>query len=222
MSDSLLDMNIPSVYFLYTSKTKGGYMRKIMFLLLMVSIAAVTSFAGDKTLPKPEALSEETVFLTEKLSVNYDTLVIRDFTADNAEYSSVNDEEKAGIKKMMPMLVNNIADSLTAELKSKGIFKKIARNNSTGGRIIVLEGQFSEFNAGSRALKMFVGFGAGKAYLKFKGRFVDAATGKELALFEDRETGYLGSMSALSYAELFPHQAKSIGENLAKFLIRLY
>lgn len=197
-------------------------MKKILLSILMVACCTTFAAAGDKTLPKPEALSEETIFLTEKISANYDTLVIKDFTAEGAEYSNVNDEERAGITKMMPMLMNNIADTLTAELKSKGIFKKIVRNKKSNGKSIVLEASFSEFNAGSRALKMFVGFGAGKAYLKFKGRFIDGATGKELALFEDRETGYLGSMSALSYEELFPHQAKGIGENLAKFLISLY
>lgn len=197
-------------------------MKKMLLSIMMVICCTGYAGAGEATLPKPEALSEETIFLTEKISANYDTLVIKDFSAEGAEYSRVNDEEKAGIVKMMPMLMNNIADTLTAELKSKGIFKKITRNKDYDGKAIVLEGTFSEFNAGSRALKMFVGFGAGKAYLKFKGRFVDGTTGKELALFEDRETGYLGSMSALSYEELFPHQAKSIGENLAKFLIKLY
>lgn len=197
-------------------------MKRIVFSILMVLSCAVCALAGDKTLPKPDALSEETIYLTEKISANYDTLVIKDFTAEGAEYSRVNDEEKAGITKMMPLLMNNIADTLTAELKAKGTFKKIVRNGEPGPRSIVLEAQFSEFNAGSRALKMFVGFGAGKAYLKFKGRFVDGVSGKELAVFEDRETGYLGSMSALSYEELFPHQAKGIGENLAKFLITLY
>ena len=197
-------------------------MKRVIFGIIMLVCCASLASAGDKTLPKPDALSEETIFLTEKLSGQYDTLVIKDFSAEGAEYSRVNDEEKAGIAKMMPMLMNIIADTLTAELKAKGVFKKIARNNVSGGKVVVLEASFSEFNAGSRALKMFVGFGAGKAYLKFKGRFIDGATGKELALFEDRETGYLGSMSALSYEELFPHQAKGIGENLAKFLTALY
>jgi hypothetical protein len=198
------------------------HMKRVILSILMVLSFATFATSGEKTLPKPDALSEETILLAEKISANYDTLLIKDFSADGAEYSRVNDEEKAGIIKMMPMLMNNIADTLTAELKSKGVFKKIVRNGDPGPKSIVLEGNFSEFNAGSRALKIFVGFGAGKAYLKFKGRFVDGTTGKELALFEDRETGYLGSMSALSYEELFPHQAKGIGENLAKFLISLY
>ncbi len=197
-------------------------MKRIVLAIMLVFCCAAFALAGDKTLPKPEALSEETIFITEKLSTGYDTLIIKDFSAEGAEYSRVDDEEKAGITKMMPMLMNNIADTLTAELKSKAVFKKITRNGEPGSGTIILEGRFSEFNAGSRALKFFVGFGAGKAYLKFKGRFIDGATGRELATFEDRETGYLGSMSALSYQELFPHQAKSIGENLAKFLTALY
>jgi hypothetical protein len=197
-------------------------MKKVVLSIMMVICCTSFAAAADKTLPKPDALSEETIFLTERISANYTTLVIKDFTAEGAEYSNVNDDEKAGIAKMMPLLMNTIADSMIAELKAQGVFKKISRDKDSGGKTIVLEGNFSEFNAGSRALKMFVGFGAGKAYLKFKGRLVDGATGKELALFEDRETGYLGSMSALSYDALFPLQAKSIGENLAKFLISLY
>ncbi len=195
-------------------------MKKALLALFLVFVSSGIALSAD-TLPKPEALSEETIFLTQKISVNYDTLVIKDFSAEGAEYSSVNDEEKAEIIKMMPMLMNNIADALIAELKAKGVFKEVARNSASGGKQIILEGKIGEFNAGSKALKFFVGFGAGKAYLKFKGRFVDAS-GKELATFEDRETGYLGSMSMMSYKELFPHQAKSIGENLAKFLIALY
>lgn len=195
-------------------------MKKALLALFLVFVSSGIALSAD-TLPKPEALSEETIFLTQKISDNYDTLVIKDFSAEGAEYSSVNDEEKAGIIKMMPLLMNNIADTLTSELKAKGLFKNIVRNSSPTGKQIILEAKFSEFNAGSKALKMFVGFGAGKAFLKFKGRFVDAS-GKELATFEDRETGYLGSMSTLSYDVLFPNQAKSIGENLAKFLIKLY
>ena len=197
-------------------------MKKMLLGLSVVMCCAAFTNAGDKTLPKPDELSEETIFLTEKLSANYDTLVIKDFSAEGAEYSNVNDEEKAGIVKMLPVLKSNIALTLEAELKEKAIFKTVVRNDVRKDRAVILEGQFSEFNAGSRALKLFVGFGAGKAYIKFKGRLLDAASGKELALFEDRETGYRGSMTLEGYQDLFPHQAKGIGENLAKFLIKLY
>jgi hypothetical protein len=197
-------------------------MKKILLTIMMLVCCTTFASAGDKTLPRPEALSEETIYLTEKISANYDTLVINDFSADTAEYSNVNDEEKASIIKMLPVLKSNIALTLEADLKEKKVFKTITRNEGQKDRTVILEGQFSEFNAGSRALKLFVGFGAGKVYIKFKGRLLDAQSGKELAIFEDRETGYRGSMTLEGYQDLFPHQAKGIGENLAKFLIQLY
>jgi curli biogenesis system outer membrane secretion channel CsgG len=190
-------------------------------LIIALTITPTLLVAAD-TLPKPEAISEETIYLTEKISKNYDTIVIKEFSVEGAGYSSVNDEEKVKIVTMTPLLLSNIALTLEGELKAKKLFKNIKKNGEVTGKAVILEGQISEFNAGSRALKFFVGFGAGKAYLKFKGRLVDAATGKELATFEDRETGYRGAVSLESYEDLFPHQAKSIGQNLAKFLEKLY
>lgn len=199
---------------------------KRMLMVLCATVTFTLTGAGMtlavETLPKPEALSEETIYLTEKLSKSYDTLVIKQFTADKAEYSRVDDEERGVIEKMKPNLVRTISDTLEAELKAKNIFKKIIKDGNPTGKAVILEGEITEFNAGSKALKFFVGFGAGKAYLKSKGRLLDAATGKELVVFEDRETGYLGSMSLMSYDDLFPHQAKGMGENLAKFLEKLY
>ena len=193
----------------------------LLSLLLSLTVTPACLLAAD-TLPRPEALSEETIYLTEKISKNYDTIVIKEFAVEGAEYSSVNDEEKAKITTMTPLLLSNITLTLEGELKAKKLFKNISKNGKATGKAVILEGQISEFNAGSRALKFFVGFGAGKAYLKFKGRLLDAATGKELAAFEDRETGYRGAVSMESYEDLFPHQAKSIGQNLAKFLEKLY
>jgi len=197
-------------------------MKKLLVAILMLVICASYASAGDPPLPKPEALSEETIYLTQKLSTNYDTLLIKEFSTDGVELSNANDEEKAKIQQMIPLLKSNITLTLEGELKSKKIFNTIEKNGTATGKVVILEGGFSEFNAGSRALKFFVGFGAGKAYIKFKGRLVDGTSGKELASFEDRETGYRGSMSLESYEDLFPHQAKSIGENLSRFLEKLY
>lgn len=198
---------------------------KQFFSILLLFLALVTTPAcllATDTLPRPEALSEETIYLTEKLSKNYDTIILKKFTAEKAQYERVDSDERTTIDKMTPSLLNTITDTLEAELKAKNIFKNIVRGGESKGKAVILEGELTEFNAGSRALKMFVGFGAGKAYLKAKGRLLDAQTGKELAVFEDRETGYLGSMSALSFEVLFPNQARSMGENLAKFFEKLY
>lgn len=198
-------------------------MQRLFTLISLIIALAVTPVClqATQTLPRPEALSEETIYLTEKLSKNYDTIVIREFSTEGAAYERVNDEERTKIDAMTPMLLSNIALSLEGDLKMKKLFKNVDRSGTPKGKAVILEGKITEFNAGSRALKFFVGFGAGMAYLKFKGRLVDAETGKELATFEDRETGYRGAVSMESFEDLFPHQAKGIGQNLAKFLEKL-
>lgn len=126
------------------------------------------------------------------------------------------------IEAMKPLLVKMISESLAMQLKTKKLFTNVVINGEPTGNAVVFEGAITEFNAGSRALKFFVGFGAGKAYLLVKGRLLDARTGRELATFVDRETGYRGAVGMESYEDLFPHQAKSLGENISQFIEKLY
>ncbi|AJE03019.1 DUF4410 domain-containing protein [Geobacter pickeringii] len=199
---------------------------KRLLLAIALSIATFTAttslvHADEAPLPKPDILSEETIFTPQRLAT-YDTIVIRDLKTDGAEYANLDDEEKAKLEAMKPMLVRTVSDSLEMELKMRKLFKSITRNEEPKGKALILEGAFTEFNAGNRAVRFWVGFGAGKTYLKVKGRLIDGQTGKELAVFEDRETGYRGSMTLENFADLFPHQAKSLGENLANFIQKLY
>ena len=198
-------------------------MKRVSLSLLcaLLLATATLAFADEKPLPKPDVLTEETVYTAQRLST-YDTIIIRDVKTDGAEYSRVDDEEKARIEAMKPLLIRTISESLDMELKARKLFKNVLKNEESKGKAVIFEGAITEFNAGSRALKFFVGFGAGKAYLTVKGRLIDAETGKELAIFEDRETGFKGAMSMESYQDLFPHQAKSLGENVANFLGKLY
>lgn len=198
-------------------------MKKIVVLAMFtfLLLPVFSAFADEKPLPKPEALSEEEIMTSKRLST-YDTIIINDFKTDGAEYTNVNDEEKPKVEALKPLLVKTVSESLDMELKVRKLFKTILRNAEPKGNAVVLEGAFTEFNAGNRAARFWVGFGAGKTYLKIKGRLIDAATGKELAVFEDRETGYKGVATMEDFEGLFPHQAKSIGENLANFIQKLY
>jgi hypothetical protein len=107
-------------------------------------------------------------------------------------------------------------------MKKRKLFKNVVLNGDAKDKAVVLEGNFTEFNGGNRALRFWVGFGAGKTYLKVKGRLVDAVSGKELASFEDQETGYKGVASMESFEDLFPHQAKSLGEHIGEYMEKLY
>jgi hypothetical protein len=197
-------------------------MKKMMVVttLVLAAFISVPAFAGDP-LSKPDVLSEETIMTDSKLS-GYDTIVIKDFKMDDVKYSNGDSEEKPKVVAMKPMLVNTVSDSLTAECKLRKLFKTVERNVVPKGKAVVLEGEFTEINGGSRALRFWVGFGAGKTYLKVRGHLVDAETGKELATFEERETGYMGAVSMAHFEDLFPNQARSIGANVAEFIQKLY
>ncbi|HEX5773658.1 MAG TPA: DUF4410 domain-containing protein [Geomobilimonas sp.] len=197
--------------------------RQIMglFVGIVFLVAAVPVLAEEQPLPKPDVLTEEEVFTSQKLS-GYDTIVLRDLKLDGAELSNIDSEEMPKFEAMKPMLARTVTDSLEMELKLRKLFKTIQKNGTPKGKAIILEGSFTEFNAGNRAARFWVGFGAGKTYLKVKGQLIDAETGKQLATFEDRETGYRGAVTMESFDDLFPHQAKSLGENIANFIQKLY
>lgn len=193
----------------------------LVMSLVLITAGAQIARSDESPLPKPDVLTEEAIFTSQKLSA-YDTLIIRDFATDGAEYSRVDEEEKVKIEAMKPLLVKTISESLAMQLKAKKLFRNIVINGEPTGNAVIFEGAITEFNAGSRALKFFVGFGAGKAYLLVKGRLLDAQSGRELATFVDRETGYRGAVGMESYEDLFPHQAKSLGENISQFIEKLY
>lgn len=198
-------------------------MKKILVFVQVIFIFTLASlvFANEKPLPKPGILNEETISTSERLSA-YDTIVIRDFSTEGAVYDRIDDEEKPKLEALTPLIVKNLSLSIEAEMKKRKLFKNVVMNGDAKGNAVILEGNLTEFNGGSRALRFWVGFGAGKTYIKAKGRLVDARTGRELASFDDQETGYKGVASMESFEDLFPHQAQSLGEHVGEFIEKLY
>ncbi len=198
-------------------------MKKILVFVQVIFIFTFASlvFANEKPLPKPGILNEETISTSERLSA-YDTIVIRDFSTEGAVYDRIDDEEKPKLEALTPLIVKNLSLSIEAEMKKRKLFKNVVMNGDAKGNAVILEGNLTEFNGGSRALRFWVGFGAGKTYIKAKGRLVDARTGRELASFDDQETGYKGVASMESFEDLFPHQAQSLGEHVGEFIEKLY
>jgi len=196
---------------------KVSALLQVLFLLVLASLV----FADEIPLPKPGILNEETISTSQRLST-YDTLVIRDFSTEGAVYDRIDDEERPKLDALRPLIVKNLSLSVEAEMIKRKLFKNVVVNGDATGNVVILEGNLTEFNGGSRALRFWVGFGAGKTYLKAKGRLVDARTGKELASFDDQETGYKGVASMESFEDLFPHQAQSLGEHVGEFIEKLY
>ena len=141
-------------------------MKKVLSLLQVLILFAVVSlgYADEKPIPKPGVLNEEAVMTSQRLST-YDTIVIKDFSTDGVVYDNIDDEEKPKVDAMKPLIVENLTLSIEMEMKKRKLFKNVILNGDAKGKTVIIEGVFVEFNGGSRALRFWVGFGAGKTYL---------------------------------------------------------
>ncbi|MDD2540008.1 MAG: DUF4410 domain-containing protein [Desulfuromonadaceae bacterium] len=197
-------------------------MKILIGSLFLVMSLSVYAFAGGEALSKPDVMEEENVAMTQGFSA-YDTIIINNLDMDHAEYSRVDDEEKAKIESMKPMLNTIFTSTVAAELKKRGLFKDIKINVKPKGKELIYNASVNEFNAGSRALTMFIGFGSGKVHVIMTGKFIDAKTGKELASFKDQEAGgFFGSQDLGGYEGKFPAFIGRIATQSTDFIEKLY
>jgi hypothetical protein len=200
-------------------------MKKIvgsLLLVILVICLTTVAYADGGALPKPDILGEETVSMTKGFS-SYETIIINNLDMEHAEYSRVDDEEKNKIVNMKPMMGNIFTSTVEMELKNKKLFKNIKINAKPVGNELIFNASVDEFNAGSRALTFFVGFGSGKVHIVMTGKFIDAATGKELASFKDQEAGgFLGSQDFGGFEGKFPAFVGRIATLSTEFIEKLY
>ena len=86
-----------------------------------------------------------------------------------------------------------------------------------GSQALRLEGVITRLGRGDRALRMWVGGGAGAARAQAELRFVDVASGQVVMATADRRIAKVGGSSTELVEESFDDMAR----DLAKFLIRL-
>lgn len=189
----------------------------VLFFLGIYLINAL-ALAADKPLSKPGVLGEETIYTSKPLS-NYKALVIRDFPLDQAVLKNMNDEELSRFQAIKPKLLELLSEEFVKRMQSKKLFDRVGRNGDTGPQTLILEGRFSKIDAGNRALKFWVGFGAGKSTLTMEGKLTDGATGEVLAVFEnDRHAPF----NMADMEKIFDEDTKNLAKDLVEFIEKLY
>lgn len=199
-------------------------MKRIICSLLLVISCTVLAYAGDKTLSKPGVVDEEEIFLTERLSTQYDTIIIKDFPTDDAELENINADEKKELAEYRPRIVKNFTESVLKYVKKKTGFKTVESNSATKRGAVILEGRFTKFNAGHGAAKVWLGVFApssAKTNLSMEGKLKDASTGKVLATFKNTRSGSEGGVIGFM-GKVFEIQSKDAGEEIAEFIGKLY
>ena len=82
-------------------------------------------------------------------------------------------------------------------LRESGLFTRIVNANETdytpgAEKTLMLEGEITRLAPGSRALRYFVGFGAGRSKTQAETRFVDAQSGQPVLVIADRRVAAYG------------------------------
>jgi len=196
-------------------------MMKVIYVLLFC-LSICTSALAAENLSKPGVMDEEQILTSESLS-KYDTVIVKDFTTNEAEYVNLDDEEKKIVEEIKPTIVRNLTESMVKNLKKEGKFAKVFANKSAGGNAIIVKGKIVRFNGGNGAAKFFLGFMApkgGKTNIAISGQLMDAKSQKVLATFNDvRSGGEGGSLGRIR--GVMPIQGTDEGEVIAEFITKL-
>jgi hypothetical protein len=194
---------------------------------LIVAPAVTAAPAADKPVKKIDdgLLDKIELYVATLPSPADQTVIVRPFTSGKAELGTGNKDgdktEQDESKQMQTEGPKFLGDALIAKLQEEGGFK--GGSYVTGdapaaadANTLIVEGEFTELDPGSRAKRYFVGFGAGKSVVAVKGTIKDGS-GKLLANFTQRRVGTMGVGGGDSIKKM-TGDCKNIGEDIAKFL----
>jgi hypothetical protein len=149
----------------------------------------------------------------------YRTILVQPFTVNAAD---VKDEDDRKLAAIMPGLLQS---ELVIRMRAAGTFERVVNLAETttptdGGTMLRLEGTLSRLSTGSRALRYFVGFGAGASKAQIETRFVDVATGKVVLATADRREAAFGIFGG-DGEEHLREALSDTARDLAKLVARL-
>lgn len=142
----------------------------------------------------------------------YSSVIIRDFSADEALISNVAPDTAEQFGRIREKMVAALADGLV--MKLRGSFPRISRSGEEGA---IVEGSFSAIDTGRRGLRMYIGF-SGTASATIQAKVVDGRSGKVLAVFEQVQSAPLGWGGS---ERVLLRITEELAESLAEFLKKL-
>jgi len=135
------------------------------------------------------------------------TIFIKTFSTDNVDLGTGKKKHKEKAREtaesMKEMAPSAFTAAFISHLKKEGQFLEVLKygegetgagesgEGQLGEGALLVEGEFTLLNPGSRGKRHWVGFGAGKSKICVKGHVVNAQQ-EELATFEDCRSGNLG------------------------------
>ncbi len=149
---------------------------------------------------------------------SYPVIAVAQFRIPESE---INDSEDRRLAAELPPYFQS---AIVRRLRASGLFERVVNLTESelapgGARTLRLEGAITKLSPGNRALRYFVGFGAGASRTQVETRFVDVQTGEVVLVTADRREaafGIFGGDSEEHLKESFDDMAR----DLSKFVAR--
>ena len=177
----------------------------------LAALASAGSFAQTPVQSIEDGALDQIKLYVEKLPSTTAAVVIHPFSATDADLTE-GDKTSEDVKTMQKEAPSLLAESFVTSLKKLGPFTEVSTGTSAPAAALVVEGKFIELEPGNRAARIWAGYGAGKSGVTAKGTVKSG--GKLIAEFQQRRIGTRGKTSL----DIMRDDAKSIGEDIAKFL----
>ncbi len=155
---------------------------------------------------------------------DYRVIAVERFTVAPED---IKDEDDKALAASMPIFLQS---ELVRRLRDSGLFGKVVNLSETPfqagpERALKLEGSITRLTGGSRALRFWVGFGAGRSKAQVETRFVDLQSGLVVMVTADRRVAAISEALSLDYGGdsegLLKQSFDNMARDLARFLARL-
>jgi hypothetical protein len=133
-------------------------------------------------------------------------------------------------RKLADAMAIFFQSELVRRLRASGLFDRVislAENPAPtqDDKVLKLEGMITQLSGGSRALRFWVGFGAGRSQAQAETRFTDASSKQVVLVTADRRVVVISEALSLDYGGdsegLLKQSFDNMARDLVKFLTRL-
>jgi hypothetical protein len=161
-------------------------------------------------------IDEIRIFKSFKIK-DYDRVVVLPFDTSATPLPDKDDNSYAAAKTVLAGYSDTLAEALRPELKAPAKVETADKAPKTS-RTLIIRGKVDEMNPGSRAARMFAGYGAGAAGSKVTAEIVDAKTGEVLVKFTQEHRSGGSFRSRNSYEGVMRDSIHATGQDIAHIL----
>jgi hypothetical protein len=187
--------------------------------LFAVAVIAIAAIGAKKTPTAPGKYAEwgpdiDSIEIVKTFKfADYSKVVVQPLDG-----SSTPKAEEADMVEKVEKVAANATASFLEGLK-KGVPDAAIAFGSPASAALIVRGKITTLDPGSRAKRMWVGYGAGAARTAIEGEIVDAKTGDVLVRFtQERRSGIERFGRGSSYEEIMKRNLSAIGEDVANLL----